>query len=446
MKSKTLFYNRAILKKNITRFMPAWMLYTIGVMLIMQTAVSQTSAWALNATLNAMPMLNMCYGVLVAQLLFGDLYQSRMCNALHAMPVTRGALFGSHILAGLLFAVVPNILIAVSVMPYLGSLWFTALLWLGCMCLQYLAFFGIGVLSSLCTGNRLAMVAVFAIIQFFSIVIYGFAETIYLPLMPGVKLNEEIFITFCPIAHMIAHGEYLTFKRVQTGMLMDSKAIYTGPGSDWGYLFVCAAVGVAAIVIALYLYRRRKLESAGDFVAFKWLSPIFSVLFTLCAAEFMAVFGRLFTEGGYIIFLLIGLVIGYFTGRMLLDRTVRVFQKKNFLKTAVLVALMLLSLWAAKADTFGIVRYVPDPADVESICYDRSVYKKVTLVSEQDIANACQMHSYCIANGCEADCGQRHSYVELIYYMKDGRVIHREYYVCANSTAAYYMDQLPAEK
>ena len=62
----------------------------------------------------------------LAQLIFGDLYNSRLCNALHAMPVTRGSRFGSHILAGIAFAWIPNLLTSLLMIPSLGHLWYTA--------------------------------------------------------------------------------------------------------------------------------------------------------------------------------------------------------------------------------------------------------------------------------------------------------------------------------
>ena len=46
---------------------------------------------------------NQTMDMLTAQLLFGDLYHSRLCNALHAMPVTREGWFLTHSAAGLAF-------------------------------------------------------------------------------------------------------------------------------------------------------------------------------------------------------------------------------------------------------------------------------------------------------------------------------------------------------
>jgi ABC-2 type transport system permease protein len=48
-------------------------------------------------------------------------------------------------------------------------------------------------------------------------------------------------------------------------------SVYTG----WGWLAAYAAASVLFLLLALALYRRRRLETAGDFIAVKALSPVF---------------------------------------------------------------------------------------------------------------------------------------------------------------------------
>lgn len=453
MKSRISCFDTATFKKNITRFLPLWVLYTVGMLLIMLSTVSD-SLWThpvrlLNISLEALSLANLLYGALTAQLLFGELFQSRLCNALHAMPVTRNARFGSHICAGLLFALVPNFLVSLLMMPYLGQFWYIALLWLGAVCLQYVFFFGVGVLSVMCTGSRFAMVVVYAIINFLSLVAYWFVEVIFLPMMPGVLVDESCFILFSPISYLISNSDYIHFAYSNTyGAYTDVyyNEKFVGFGEDWLYLFILAAIGIAALVAALLLYRRRKLESAGDFMAVKWLSPIFLVLYTLCAGAFLSIFGELFGNGQYVVFLIAGLIIGFFTGRMLLERTIRVFRKKSFLQLAILTAVMLLSLWVVNIDLFGIVRHVPDAEDVEYIVYDsRSAYD-VTLTSADDIEKVCDIHQMAVDDYCDRSCGAAHTYVKLEYHMEDGRIILRCYYLCNGTTAQWLLETLPKNR
>ena len=455
MKSRISCFDTATFKKDITRFVPLWALYAVGLLLIMLSTISGT-LWThpvrlLDTSLEALSLANLLYGALCAQLLFGELFNSRLCNALHAMPVTRSARFVSHICAGLLFAFVPNLLVSLLMMPYLGQFWYSALLWLGAICLQYVFFFGVGVLSVMCTGSRFAMVVVYAIINFLSLVVYWFAEVIFLPMMNGVLVDENTFLLFCPVSYLVSNSDYIQFSYttpdryyIGGGNYLNEK--FVGFGEGWIYLFILAAIGIDALAGALLLYRRRKLESAGDFMAVKWLSPIFLVLYTLCAGAFLSIFGELFGNGQYIVFLIAGLIIGFFTGRMLLERTIRVFRKKNFLQLGILTVAMLLSLWVVHTDLLGIVSYVPDPQDVAYVVYDSRDAYNVECTDMGSIEKICEIHQLAADDYCDRTCGRAHLYFNIEYHMKDGRVILRQYYLCSGSTAHGLAETLPKKQ
>ncbi len=454
MKLRTSFFDGPTFKKDITRFLPLWVLYTVAMLLIMLSTVSET--WShpvrsLNSSLSALAFANLIYAALTAQLLFGDLFQSRLCNALHAMPVTRTARFGSHIAAGFLFSFVPNLLVSLLMMPYLSGFWYISLLWLAVMMLQYLFFFATGVLSVMCTGSRFAMVVVYAMINFLGVVICWFADMVFIPMMPGVVLNAEPFLCISPFASFVRSGDYILFDFSYSSYDYGSLSFYSrtyinevfkGFGEDWLYLFVTAAVGIALLIAALVLYRRRKLESAGDFIVVKWLSPIFLVLYTLCAGAFLSIFGQLFTYGGTLVFLIAGLVIGFFTGKMLLERTIRVFRGKNFGQLAILAVVMVLAVFVISTDLLGIVSYVPDVQDVDHVVYDGRNAYEVKLTDSEDIETVCEIHKLALNDYCDRTCGRSHAYFYVEYHMKDGRVVMRQYYLC-DSLAQYLLETLP---
>ena len=66
------------------------------------------------------------------------------------------------------------------------------------------------------------------------------------------------------------------------------------------------------------------------------------------------------------LFLLLGMVIGYFVGKMLLNRTLKVFGKKSLISFAVLVAVVGGSLLVTWIDPLGVVSYVPKAEQVEA--------------------------------------------------------------------------------
>ena len=121
--------------------------------------------------INIMPLVNLGYGLLTAQLLFGDLFQSRMCNALHALPLRREGWFAVHFTAGILFSVVPTALMAGLSVPILLSTpmeraGMIALWWFLGTNAQYLFFFGSAMLAVFCSGSRFAEAVVYGILQF----------------------------------------------------------------------------------------------------------------------------------------------------------------------------------------------------------------------------------------------------------------------------------------
>lgn len=101
MKSKTSFFNKTVFKKNLTRFAPVMAVYTLclilGMMMLYQNneEMGRTFWFAsrIAGNLQLMGLVNLLFAPLCAMLLFGDLYNSRMCNALHAMPMRRETLF-----------------------------------------------------------------------------------------------------------------------------------------------------------------------------------------------------------------------------------------------------------------------------------------------------------------------------------------------------------------
>ena len=126
MKLRTSFFNTAVLKKDITRFAPAWGLYLTAMLLLMVTITEENYdlAGTLGVTINLLSIVNLGYALVCAALLFGDLFNSKLCNALHAMPMRREGWFLTHLVSGLMFSVVPNLVVGLCLMPRLGVYWF----------------------------------------------------------------------------------------------------------------------------------------------------------------------------------------------------------------------------------------------------------------------------------------------------------------------------------
>lgn len=416
---------KAALRKDITRFAPVWVLYLVGILLLMLSFINESGSSRAVATLEEslafFGVINALYAGVCAQLLFGDLFNSRLCNALHAMPVRREDWFFSHVVAGLSFSLVPNTVCAWCLMPMLGQNGFAAFLWLAAVTMQYLFFFGLGVLSALCSGNRVAMIAVYGILNFASLLTLWFVDTIYAPLLYGVLIPLDSFILFSPVVHMSGNLEYFKFS------IPNSWAV-TGLGEGWWYLVVIAGLGLVMLVLALLLYRRRRLECAGDFLAVRPLEPVFSVVYTLAVTVVFSLVGELFSVP--LVFSATGFLVGFFTGQMLLQRTVRIFSWKLFVKLAVFGMILTLSVGLTALDPLGIVKYVPEQADIQSVSlYDGvATYDNVPwmeLTEDEDIALIREVHQERIDR--RTGSGGYYAYLTIRYQLKDGRTVKRCY-------------------
>lgn len=455
MKSRTSFSKLTPLKKDITRYAPLWLLYIIAMDMVLLSSLSDYSpsqaASFFSVTCGFFSICNLIYAYIAAAALFGDLFNSKLCYSLHALPQRREDWFFTHVTAGLSFSLVPNLITAALLMTVLEEFWFVALLWVLIMTLQYLFYFGIATLSVHCAGNQLGALAIYGLLNFFSLLAYGFCYVIFEPQMYGVVINADSFYQLCPTVQLCNSTDFLRFEAVDTVIsdysydtFYTTTYAFVGLGTGWGYAVVIALIGVAAMGLALLLYRRRDLERAGDFVAFSWLAPVACVVLTLAVGLICACMGELMSSN-YLLWLAVGVAVGYFGSRMLLERRVKVFHPRSLAGLAAIAAVLGISLWAIHVDLFGIVTWLPEASQVESVAvanyssdsihyyyYDCNRIR-VELTETEDIDEIIQAHADILERGGEDYNGGTH-YVTLEYQLKSGLTVRRSYNAPADGT------------
>lgn len=427
MKSRISYFNGTAFLKNVTRFAPVWAIYLAGCLLVLLGIISNSQPSAafdtLEETILLMAVVNMAYALMNGELLFGDLFNPRLCNALHSMPMRREGWFLTNVTSGLCFGFVPHLILAVCFLPRLEWYWTSAFVWLLAVNLEYLFFFALAVFCAFCIGNRFAMALVYGLVNFLSLLAGWLVETLYVPLMDGILFNWEPFELFCPVVRLFSCYDYFDF--------YDKITRSQGLSEGWIYLIALTVLAVILLVSSLLLYRKRKLESAGDFVAVKGLGPVFRVIYTLTAGAMFHLFSELFLDSGTrIIFLLVGLMIGYFTGHMLVQRQVKVFNGRTFLGFGVLAVVLFGSMGVTMLDPLGIVSWVPEAAQVEyaEIGNDSYVYRwanPAQLTEEEQIQDALEIHREILGGNYEDNLAD----VYLTYHLKDGRTVYRKYEV-----------------
>ena len=308
---------------------------------------------------------------------------------------------------------------------------------LGCT-LEFLFYFSVSVLCCLCTGSRFAAAVFYGLANFLAYIAAWFVEVIYGPLLTGVTVSIRWAEVLTPVVYLADNCDWLTWTDKIT-------RFQYGIGDCWTYLLILTALAAAFYFLALVLYKRRKLECAGDFVAVRPLAPVFQVIYTLTMAVIFHLFGSIFVGSNDVgTFFMVGLAIGWFTGLMLLRRTVRVFRGKAVLGFAVMAAVLLVSFLLTWADPLGITRWVPKAEDVQSIKLEGYgyYYNGVNVTDPTEIADITEIHSQAIRENVDIGNGNRpvdQQTVKLIlnYRLENGSTVDREYNLDVSTDLAW---------
>ena len=215
MRSRISCFNKTVFKKNLLRFAPVWGVYTlclvVGILLIYGNGgVNKRFYFAYHMAdmVAIMAVVNLIYAPIVAQLLFGDLYSSRMCNMMHAFPLRRESWFLTNVLSGLTFSLVPTFIMAALSFPLLaGSIFEGAmsLSWWVFLAsnLQFICFFGMAVFCVMVVGNRFTMLAAYGLLNAGAAIAYWLINTVYTPMLYGVITPTQLMENLTPLQHMV---------------------------------------------------------------------------------------------------------------------------------------------------------------------------------------------------------------------------------------------------
>ena len=399
----------ALLKKNTARFWPLWLCWGLfWFLLLVPRIVEESRYWLPKPTAlyprrlllpiitNAGPMLAAFFGIAAAMLLFSYLYHHRSAGFFHALPVRREGLFLTNYISGLLFLVVP--LVVVAIFTGLAELWvgngfdFPSLfLLVFCVGMMGFFFYSFAVFCAMFTGHILALPAFYGILNALVAVVVYLLDSLANLYLFGYVTNPDLYDVaqwFTPLAKLMSDLSY------------DDEYHIVGLFP----IFVYAFFGVVFAVLALIAYRRRRIESAGDVVAVPWVRPIFKYGVSLCAALTLGtgLWTLFFSFNGgkmqlALCVLLCG-AVGYFIAEMLLSKSFRVFKKSW--KGCVL-ALVLIGMGCAVPglDLTGYQSRVPSVQSVVSVSvtspsypYDALGYNKYTFTDPEQIAQVTGLH------------------------------------------------------
>lgn len=459
MKSKISFFNAGIFKSMLKRFWPLWTAYfavwfmclplpllVARLQGVKESAVTVVTA-AMKTSVDASVVSGFLMGILAAMAVFGFLYNSRSCGMIASTPVRREAVFCSAYLAGALPVLVANLLIAVLNWLFTlssgieGACIFkmNAILF-AVNSMEFLIFFSIAAFIAMLTANIVALPALYLIFNFVFLGMEYVVRMLYGMFVFGYNELPDCILEFMsPLIYL--------FTRI--GLSATKTAVTL---TNWSALLGYIIAAVVLTAAALLLYRKRRMESAGDVIAVKPLRPVFKFCVTACSALcfgllFFVIISSLFTSLSTSMLvlsagLIIGAFIGYFASEMLLKKSFHVFKGswKGFVITAVLCIVF---AFVCVTDLFDLSSQLPDIDDIEMIVCNREA-GGYDVTERSDIEAILDVNKAIIDDrdkyeGLDDTGYESVGYVSLRYKLRDGRVICRGYTLLIDDNyKAYY--------
>lgn len=450
MKSRTLFYNSGVGKNLLRRFWPLWTAYFVALLVLLPLNLAGTDymSWELPEVINANVLhsgadavkITFVFGALAAMAMFGYLYNSRSCCMMNALPLRRETMFMTAFPTGLVPMLLADLLtFAITALIYVpGGVVHLAELgqWLAAAAMGNVAFYGMAVFCAMLTGNILVLPGVYIVLNLAAAAAEYAVKSLLKAFLYGYTYDDYALLPFSPIVEI-----WMSFAAVgkTDGNTKTTEYVYSG--MNW--LGIYCAAGLLLAFAALLLYRKRRMETAGDTVAIKALKPIFKYCMTFGAAVVFAYLmcssllsntltgSRLALFAGAI--LIVGAFIGYYAAEMITRKTLSVF-RGNWKGFAVSACVLALLAAACELDVTGYETRVPDAEDVE---YVYSLTADGNIKEPENIEAFIELQKH-IVSGKEKNENLKDNYTLLAidYYMKDGSHMGRIYRVDASADAA----------
>ena len=481
MKSKISFFNPGLFKSTLRRFWPLWVIHFAGWFLVMPMLTLINSIGSnryddfvftiSESAVFAAPIVAFIMAIISAMAVFSFMYSSRSTGLVASLPIRREAVFGTVWLGGVCTVIGSNIVVALLTFLFsLGAdvnsaLAFKAVCtWLGVYSMQFILFFGIASITAVMTGSIVVLPILYVIFNFFvfgmeviirthfSYLIWGMANFSYDSILdflsPIIYMTGDFIpeVSYRTIPYAFDSFSSLSATRECTAFIFD----------HWLPVIIYCVVGLIFSAAALVMFRKRRMESAGDVIAVRCLRPVFKYGVAACSALcggllLYAMLYSLFNVPALSVVIMIPSMIvfafiGFFGAKMLLEKSFHVF-RGGWVGFIVLCCLCAVFTLCCDLDVFGIGSYVPEVSEIESIsmysageikqpdaikCYRDlqlkilSQKEKYEKLDENFDSNASIMFSYTLKNGRT---------ITREYFIPGDDEIYEEYYDLMNSPA-----------
>ena len=397
MKSKTSFINKTMLQKNVKLYWPIWTLYTIVLLLngpfsMWSRFKSAEFIYGTNwhkymldimspaISMEADMIFIFVMALVTGMAMFSYLYNSRACNMIHAMPVTRRQLFSTNVLTGLLFMWIPQIVKYIMSFVICISYGNTKVVHIG---INLLATMGISFfmyslvcLCAMITGQLVSVAVMYAVVN----LLYGGAVIAIANVLtyvsyglPYMEFVKKISVTwFAPMLQLLNRiGFHPTMKKAGDDYYCIK---YTFRGTNTIVVYVIAAAVI--YFISYKIYKHRDLENAGSFIAIPKLKPVFRwvlgclgglILSTVTASLLLGLRISIGVPAIMMLAVVLG-IIAFLLLEMIIRKNFKIFSKSLFKEIIAFGAFVVVVFGGITV--YGNVQenYIPKLADIDSAC------------------------------------------------------------------------------
>lgn len=468
MKSKKLFFDTTILKRNFKQYWPVWGGYLFVMLWVMPAVISINFSLSFNTSLEERKLDMMEYilefaaseggliiatiiGLIAGMSMFSYLHKERSCYFYHSLPITRGRLFATDYISGLMMMLVPNLITALLIIAATASKGYACVKEAFEMFIIFSAielfFYTFAVLCMVITGQKITAFVLYCIFLFYvpgmlllmndmiGQMFFGVTEGNLA--LPGGVLEIFSPVRFCYNIQVRTIYDEVSYGRI--GYMIES--------DNWFRVLELFIVSLILITAAVLLHRIRKSETAGDLICYKYAKPVFAwgvgLSFGVIISDFLlnSLFSSMSGTTGIkavgALCLIITCLMGYIIAQMLLNKTFRIFQtekKGMFIFGAVVAVLSVIFV----IDITDIAGYVPKADELEraEITTYRGYVSYQTDNQKNSVEDITAVHKAILRDrdrvydGNHSNWGgESLQYVRFTYITKKGVYIQRTYYI-----------------
>ncbi|MCI8371812.1 MAG: hypothetical protein HFI75_05350 [Lachnospiraceae bacterium] len=400
MNAKTSYFNKKIFTHNLIQVLP-FLLLMSGIMAaitlftishVIQQSIQSSfdydhetliimlkNTLCDNTSVALVKVLMACYSFFCGVSVFRYLFQKKLCQTIHALPMKRSGLYLTNLLSGLVMLAIPFLFSILALCLYLpikgyGAACSVLPLWFLVSIGFCLIFYALSILAVMLTGHLFATPIVYFILNFGifigEMLLHSFVSAFFFGMQADyVEISKLSILT--PFVHL-----WQTLRLQNASSL--TLASYLSEGLE--ALVIYALVSLVIFAVCRLLYQIRKLEYQGDPIVLKPVQPVFLyigvilgsiiiaiILYNMSYYNMYAAAYDNYTLTALFIYFMLSSVVLYFVINMLLKKTVHVF-RSNYKGITVYCCIALSLFLFIRMDVLGIETKTPEVKELSSIC------------------------------------------------------------------------------